>query len=87
MALLATALIPVSYVVLFFGLIKIGTSSTYLGVAICLLGITLGAVGEVVGEQQKQQLTKLQLIRKIYTNSIVAIRVMFTVMVFIHVFK
>ena len=83
-ALLATILIPASYVVLIYGLFKMVSNINLVGVTICLLGIIMAAAGHVLVEQQKQQLTKKQLINKIYSNSIIMATLIITTMVFSH---
>ena len=86
-ALLATVLIPTSYFVVIIGVFYLGPNFNVEGIAIILLGIIMEATGQVFSEQQKQQLTKRQLIKKVYTHIIVGITLIFTAVVFINVFR
>ena len=49
-ALLATVLIPVSYVVLFYGLFKMIFTINVEGIAISLLGVIIGVTGVIFSE-------------------------------------
>jgi len=84
-ALLATVLIPTSYFVVIIGVFYLGPFFNVKGIAIIILGIIMEATGQVFSEQQKQQLTKQQLIKKVYTHIIVGSTLIFTAVVFINV--
>ena len=46
--LLAVVLLPVSYVVIFYGMFKIGLNISIEGIMISLIGIVLAVTGEIV---------------------------------------
>ena len=86
-ALLATALIPSSYIVAIIGVFYLGAQFRIEGAAIILLAILMEVTGQIFSEQQKQQLTKQQLIKKIYTHFVVGVVLLVTTLGFIYAIK
>ena len=81
-ALLGVVLIPAAYALLIYGSFKLVLNINIEGIAISLFAIILWVTAEILLEQQKQQLTKKQFIKKIYTHTIVMVSILVTITVF-----